>query len=94
MTERKRPTDGQNNNLPKPDVEFALGGTPADSMTAAQVKGILLNPLNAGAGPFPALVSDAQWVAACRRLLREEPAEQFLVNLLFILRQSLQTLVD
>jgi hypothetical protein len=77
--------------LPIPNVEFAVGGTPPEAMAPAGVKGILTNPLYAGAGPFPALVSDAQWVAAALRLLKEEPPEQFLVNLLFVVRRSLET---
>jgi hypothetical protein len=40
------------------------------------------------------MVSDAQWVGTCKRILQEESPEQFLVNLLFVLRQSLETLGD
>jgi len=87
MTNDNNPT-----SLPKPNVEFVYSGTPNSAMTAAGIKGILVNPLNAGAGPFPPIVSDAQWVAACKRLLEQESPEQFLVNLLFILRQALGTL--
>jgi hypothetical protein len=87
MTNDNSPT-----KLPKPNVEFVKSGTPDSSMTAAGVKGILVNPLNAGAGPFPPIVTDAQWVAACKQLLERETPEQFLVNVLFILRQALDTL--
>ena len=89
MTNDNSPT-----GLPQPNVEFVYSGTPNSAMTKAGIKGILINPLNAGAGPFPAMVSDAQWVAACTQLLQQESPEQFLVNLLFVLRQSLTTLVD
>jgi hypothetical protein len=94
MANDNRPPERQGKKLPQPDVEFVLSGTPPSAMTEAGVKGILVNPLNAGAGPFPPLVSDAQWVAACKRLLEQEPPEQFLVNLLFMLRKSLDTLGD
>jgi hypothetical protein len=80
--------------LPRPNVEWVPTGTPNTAMTAAAIKGILVNPLYAGAGPFPPIVGDAQWVAACTKLLQQEPPEQFLVNLLFVLRQSLATLGD
>jgi hypothetical protein len=82
------------NELPQPNVEFVTSGTPTSAMTEAGIRGILVNPLNAGAGPFPALVSDAQWVAACKQLLQQDTPEQFLVNLLFMLRRSLDTLAD
>ena len=37
------------------------------------------------------LVSDALWVAAAKRILAEDGPDQFLVNLLFVLRQTLGT---
>ena len=88
---QKQPRRGE---LPQPNVEFVSAGTPSSAMTKASMKGILINPLNAGAGPFPTIVSDAQWVAACKKLLEQESSEQFLVNLLFMLRQSFQILAD
>jgi len=94
MTNDNSPTDGGQQGLPRPNVEWAPSGLPLTSMTAEAVKGILVNSLYAGAGPSPAIVDDAQWVAACTRLLQEEPPEQFLVNLLYVLRQSLETLSD
>jgi hypothetical protein len=94
MTNDNQPPKGQQGALPLPNVEFVPSGTRPGSMTAEGIKGILVNPLNAGAGPFPAIVADADWVAACKRMLEEEPAEQFLVNLLFMLRQSLAILEE
>jgi hypothetical protein len=94
MPKNNGPTDGQEKELPRPNVEWVSSGTPPTAMTAAGVKGILVNPLNAGAGPFPPLVSDAQWVGACKKLLQQESPEQFLVNLLFMLRRSLEALDD
>ena len=44
-------------------------------------------PIYAGVGPFPRLVEDAAWVRACAKLIQEEGAEQFLVNLLHVLRE-------
>jgi hypothetical protein len=46
------------------------------------VKGILVNPIYTGVGPFPRLVEDEIWVRTCTKLIQEEGAEQFLVNLL------------
>ena len=54
------------------------------------VKGILVNPIYTGVGPFPRLVEDAAWVRACAKLIDEEGTEQFLVNLLYVLRECFQ----
>jgi hypothetical protein len=50
----------RNTRLPLTNVEFAVSESPTGEMAAAAVKGFSLNPFNAGAGPFPALVSDAE----------------------------------
>jgi hypothetical protein len=91
MAGKTGPTNGQEKQLPLPDVEVARSGTPAAAMTAAEVKGMLVNPLYAGVGFSHQIVSDAHWVASCKRLLQQDGPEQFLVNLLFVLRQSLET---
>ena len=54
------------------------------------VKGILVNPIYTGLGPFPRLVEDAAWVRACAKLIEEEGPDQFLVNLLHVLRECFQ----
>ena len=46
-------TNGKHAELPQPKVEFFYSGTPSTAMTPAGVMGILMNPLNAGAGSFP-----------------------------------------
>ena len=73
--------------LPKPNVVAAKSGTPPHEMTPEAVKGLLLNPIYAGVGPFPAIVEDNQWVHACEKMIEEDGAEQFLVNLLYVLRE-------
>ena len=52
------------------------------------VKGILVNPIYTGLGPFPRLVEDAAGSGACAKLIEEE-GPQILVNLLFVLREWL-----
>ena len=81
---------GQNQNLPplpKPTVTFAPEGT--NKFTAESVKGIICNPIYAGIPPYPALISDQEWIAAARRAIEEDGAEQFLVNMLTVLRASM-----
>ena len=74
--------------LPRPNAAFRTNDQTGD-ITPAEVRGMVCNPVYAGMGPFPALVSDEQWVAAAATVINKEGAEQFLVNLLYVLRQTL-----
>ena len=38
----------------------------------------------------PRLVEDAVWVRACAKLIEQEGSQQFLVNLLYVLRECFQ----
>jgi hypothetical protein len=77
--------------LPKPNVEFAVGGDTGE-MTPEKVRSLFCNPLYAGFGPFPALIDDEIWVRAAAHAIREHGPEQFLVNMLYVLRKSYETL--
>ena len=57
-------SNGGNQPLPAPNVVVARTGTPPDQLSPEAVKGILVNPIYAGVGPFPRLVEDAVWVRA------------------------------
>ena len=74
--------------LPRPNAAFRTNDQAGD-ITPAEVLGMICNPVYAGMGPYPALVSDEQWVAAAATVINKEGAEQFLVNLLYVLRQTL-----
>jgi hypothetical protein len=63
-------------------------------LSPAAIKGILVNPIYTGVGTFPRLVEDEAWVRACAKLIEEERAEQFLVNLLHVLRECLPESTD
>jgi hypothetical protein len=76
--------------LPAPNVAVARAGTPMHELSPAAIKGILVNPIYTGVGPFPRLVKDEAWVRACAKLIEEEGADQFLVNLLYALRECFQ----
>ena len=52
---------------------------------------MLCNPFYACVGPFPALVDDETWVRADIEMIRKEGSAQFLVNMLYVLRQTLGT---
>jgi hypothetical protein len=49
-----------------------------------------LQLLYAGIGPFPQLVPDDQWIRAAAKAIRADGPEQFLVNMLHVLRESLE----
>jgi hypothetical protein len=79
--------NGSDRPLPAPNVVVTRAGTSLHGLPPEAVKGILVNPIYAGVGPFPRLVGDAAWVRACAKLIEEEGADQFLVNLLHVLRE-------
>ena len=79
-------SDGSHSPLPAPNVIVA---NPLDQLSPEAVRGILVNPIYTGIGPFPRLVEDAAWVRACAKLIEEEGKEQFLVNLLHLLLECL-----
>ena len=47
-------------SLPTPNVEVVRSGTPPEAWTPAAIKGMVTNPIYAGVGPYPPLVSNAQ----------------------------------
>lgn len=81
-------SNGSNEPLPAPNVVVAKSGTPLHGLTPEAVRGIIVNPIYTGIGPYPRMVEDAAWVRACAKLIQEEGAQQFLVNLLYVLRDS------
>ena len=74
--------------LPRPNVRFRTSGE-TEEFTAEDIRGMVCNPVYAGMGPYPALIPDDQWVAAATVAIENEGPEQFLVNLLYVLRQTL-----
>ncbi|MGZ3394931.1 MAG: hypothetical protein ACXWPK_12930 [Isosphaeraceae bacterium] len=87
-------SNGGHPPLPAPNVVVARSGTPMHELSPASIKGILVNPIYTGIGPFPRLVEDEAWVRACAKLIEEEGADQFLVNLLHVLRECLPESTD
>jgi hypothetical protein len=83
-------SNGSNKPLPAPNVVVARTGTSPEQLSPEAVRGILVNPIYTGVGSFPRLIEDAAWVRACAKLIEQEGKEQFLVNLLYVLRECFQ----
>jgi hypothetical protein len=75
--------------LPKPNAVVKYGAD-FSNITEAEIRGIIANPIYAGLGPYPATITDEQWVMAAVKAIQEDGSEQFLVNMLFVLRESLK----
>ena len=71
--------------LPKPNARMKLSGSGLE-FTEEEIRGMIANPVYAGIGPFPQLVADEQWIRAAVKAIREDGPEQFLVNMLHVLR--------
>ena len=80
-------SNGDHAPLPVPNVFVARSGIAVDELSPEFIKGILVNPIYTGVGPFPRLVDDEAWVRSCAKLIEEERTDQFLVNLLHVLRE-------
>ncbi len=81
----KRP---DNAPLPKPNVEFAAADDSGE-MTPEKVRAMFCNPIYAGLGRFAQIVDDETWIRAAARQIADYGSEQFLVNMLYVLRKSL-----
>jgi hypothetical protein len=51
---------------------------------------MIANPIYAGIGPYPQLIPDEQWVRCAAKAIAQDGAEQFLVNMLHVLRQAMR----
>jgi hypothetical protein len=74
--------------LPKPNVTYVPLNS--DVRDEKSVKGMICNPIYTGVPPFRRIVSDEAWIQAAMQLIAEEGPEQFLVNMLYMLRQSMR----
>jgi len=75
--------------LPKPNVDLSPSGD--GDVTPEQVRALFCNPLFTGIAHFPKVVDDETWVRAAMQAIREHGAEQWLVNMLYVLREFLDT---
>ena len=77
----------EKSKLPTPNVQYRASGSTTD-LSDEEIRGILVNPMNVGIGPFPRMVSDEQLVVAAVKSIETDGSVQFFVNLLFMLREA------
>ncbi len=84
-----RSGDGERSTpLPRPTVIVPEGRDDPAKFGEAGIKGIVMDPNYTGIGEYPKYIADDQWIAGARRILAEDGPDQFLVNLLYVLRRS------
>ena len=81
MNDKLNPTP-----LPRRTAKYI---TDPNRMTQAGIRGIICNPIYTGIPPYQRMVTDEVWVQSAVQLIEEEGLEQFLVNMLYMLRSSM-----
>jgi hypothetical protein len=84
--DKKKRSLNEQTSLPRPTVEYPMN--PAHP-TEATMRGLLCNPIYVGIPPFSRRVSNEAWIKTALELIKEEGIEQFLVNMLYVLRLSM-----
>jgi hypothetical protein len=75
-------------SLPLPNVIVPESGDDPAKFGIPGVKGMTMNPIYAGVAPYPQMIEDKLWLGAAKRLLEEDGPDQFLVNMLYVLRRT------
>lgn len=63
--------------------------TDPNKMSEAGIRGMISNPVYVGVPPYERVVSDEVWVRSAVQQIEEQGPEQFLVNMLYMLRSSM-----
>jgi hypothetical protein len=72
-----------------PKVHWPDLRTPPDTWSRAEARGVAINPIVTGIGRHPRSISDEDWVLSCERDIQEIGLDQFLTDLLHILRLTI-----
>ena len=81
-------------DVPLPDVSY-----PGDrdwlenDWNEEMIGGMICNPVYAGIPPFPKMIDDPTWIRAGLRMVELKGLQQYLVNLLYELKKSIQNAV-
>jgi hypothetical protein len=82
--------ENQTTPLPPRTVRYV---TDPVQLSETAIRGMISNPVYAGVPPYRRAVSDEAWVRAASQLINEEGVEQFLVNMLYMLKTSMVDVV-
>jgi hypothetical protein len=64
-----------------------------DGWSQGMVGGVLCNPVYAGIPPFEAVVDEPTWIAAGVKMVEKVGVRQYLVNVLYQLKKSVNSVV-
>lgn len=77
---------------PLPNPSFINRPVNRGQWTQEDVLEILCDPCTVGPGPYPAVISDDEYVQVSLRMIKELGSEQFLVNMQFLAKQHCQAI--
>lgn len=83
-----RTDSGKQLNLPLPRAKVPTNESVKGGWDAGLVIGMAVNPVYAGLGPFPPIISSEQWVAAFSAMLRKDGTIKMMVDFLYVLRST------
>jgi hypothetical protein len=87
----ERRSDGE---VPLPNVSYQGDRDwNEDGWNEQMVGGIICNPVYAGIPPFPAAVDEQAWIAAGVQMVKNVGLRQYLVNVLYQLKRSINSVV-
>ncbi|MHB8954448.1 MAG: hypothetical protein ACYC4U_15870, partial [Pirellulaceae bacterium] len=75
----------------KPEVRWPDVRTEPETWSHAEARGVCINPILTGIGLHPRSISDEDWVLCCEQDAEQNGLEQFLTDLLHILRLTIPT---
>jgi len=78
----------------KPNCVFPVAikrGEKAEPVTREAILGILCNPVYTGMGKYPKITEEDVWIKSAMKAVEEIGLEQFFVNMVYVLKMSLET---
>ncbi len=81
-------------DVPLPDVAYPGDRDWQDEWNEKMVGGIICNPVYAGIPPFPKMIDDKAWIAAGVKMVNNVGLRQYLVNVLYELKKSMQAVIQ
>jgi hypothetical protein len=77
-------------DVPLPDVSYPGDRDWQGEWNEKMVSGIICNPICTGIPPFPKMIDDKTWIAAGVQIVENVGLRQYLVDVLYELKQSVR----